>query len=138
LGWVLFVSSDCGLSFRKLKAIRISSIVALVVMLFYKGDGFNNNVKLYEIVASTFAAISMWSFVVGGKGNVNPTIVVRLLSFVGKCSFSIYIIMYLGYTKESSSMLISMLSFCFVIAFGIAMYFIVENPSERFRKNFSA
>lgn len=138
LGWVLFVSSDCGLSFRKLKAIRISSIVALVVMLFYKGDGFNNNIKLYEIVASTFAAISMWSFVVEGKGNVNPTIVVRLLSFVGKCSFSIYLYNYVFWVipRESSSMLISMLSFCFVIAFGIAMYFIVENPSERFRKNF--
>lgn len=137
LGWVLFLSSDCSLSFSKLKAIRISSIVALVVMLFYKGDGFNNNVKLYEIVASTFAAISMWTFVVGGvRGNINPTILVRFLSFVGKCSFSIYLYNYVFWVipRESSSMFIPMLSFCFVIAFGIAIYFIVENPSERFRR----
>lgn len=138
LGWFLFTISPVIVKDGILKIIKTVSVTSFVFLLFYKGSGFNNNVKIYELIVSSVAAIAMWSFVIGsGKHDSNPSMLVRVMSFIGKCSFSIYLYNYVFWMlpRENISIYISISSFVFVIAFGVAMYFIVEMPSEIIRKS---
>lgn len=137
IGWVLFCYSDLLITERSLRRIRKVSIIVFSTFLFYKGDGFNNNVKIYEIMMSTLAAIAMWSCIRLGhykSGSVN--VFVSAISFIGKCSFSIYLYNYIFWVlpRDGVSVTYAVVAFLVVIIFGVVMNFIIERPSEYFRK----
>lgn len=104
-----------------------------IILLSYKGNGYDNNIRIYEIMISiTFGMlmikmISMsWSFGL-----------VKVLSFIGSASFSIYLYNYsymsvipsTGYNPMSSLMM-----WLSVVAVGVLMYLLVETQTERVRK----
>ncbi|UAN52229.1 acyltransferase [Serratia sp. JSRIV002] len=136
LGWFLFSYSDCAINNAFLNFIKTLSVVAFILMLFYKGSGFNNNIKIYELIVSTLAGVMMWSFIVGSHKH-KPRLIVKVISFIGKCSFSIYLYNYIFWAlpRGDVSPAFAIMSYFVVISFGVIMYFIVEVPSEKFRKS---
>jgi peptidoglycan/LPS O-acetylase OafA/YrhL len=110
-------------------------IAVFSLLLFYKGTGFNNKIKLYEILASSIFALLMVSLVSSFSERKIPKII-RSVAFVGKCSFSIYLYNYVFWVFDRSELTPLKLALIFVcvIGFGVVMYFAFENKSEKFRK----
>ena len=89
LGWVVALySSEISAVLNKYKLVL--PIGAFFVLgLFYKGDGFNNHIKMYEIIMSTLFAFFMVAVVHVFDDSDTPPIM-KMMSYIGKCSFSIY------------------------------------------------
>lgn len=138
LGWVLQGVSLGGFPVNIVKASRNFLFIVLVASLFYKGDGYNNNIKIYEVWVSTVSAAIMWLCInTHSRANVDTERWLGLPSFIGRCSFSIYLYNYMFWIvpRHYVSTTLAIMTFLFVIAFGVAMFYLVERPSERIRKN---
>ncbi|MFP7323747.1 acyltransferase family protein [Serratia marcescens] len=135
LGWLCAIYQNEISSFiRKLNAQWIL-IAAFALLVFYKGHGFNNKVKLYEVLVSSVFALLMVSLISGFSGKSVP-IFMRGVAFVGRCSFSIYLYNYIFWALDRADLTpIKLLAaFAFVIGFGILMNLVVERQSEKLRK----
>ncbi|MGP0911747.1 acyltransferase family protein [Serratia sp. CY70267] len=135
LGWLCAIYQNrIGSFIRKLKAQWIL-IALFVLLLFYKGHGFNNKIKLYEVLISSVFALLMVSLINRFSGKRVPH-VVRSVAFVGKCSFSIYLYNYIFWALDRTDLtqVKLFMTFAFVIGFGILMYLAVERQSEKLRK----
>ncbi|CAI0840921.1 Acyltransferase family [Serratia proteamaculans] len=138
LGWFLFSFSEITVSKRLIYIVRLISAFSFIVLLFYKGSGFDNNIKVYEIIVASIAAIAMWSCILLHAHNEGkPFLWINILSFIGKCSFSIYLYNYIFWAlpREHMTTTFALVSFCIVIAFGVLMHFMIEQPSEILRKS---
>lgn len=135
LGWL------CSLYQRKIGCfinkmnLQWILIAAFLFLLFYKGGGFNNKVKLYEILVSSVFALLMVSLISAFMERKVPK-VIHGVAFIGKCSFSIYLYNYTFwmFDRENLTPVKLALIFVFVIAFGVVMYLAFESQSEKFRK----
>lgn len=136
LGWVLFYFNPNQAIHKYLKKFSIIMFIIFMALLFYKGEGFNNNIKIYETLTSTVAALFMWACINIGQGvDGESNVIIKGMSFIGRCSFSIYLYNYIFwiFPRDDVGAFKSFLVFAFVIFFGIGMYFIFERPSERMR-----
>ena len=137
LGWICSLYQreiGCFINKSNLQWILIS---AFSLLLFYKGDGFNNKVKLYEILVSSVFALLMVSLISNFTERQIPKVTYSV-AFIGKCSFSIYLYNYTFwmFDREGLTRVKVGFIFVFVIAFGVVMYLVFENRSEKFRKRF--
>ncbi|ENZ5479551.1 acyltransferase family protein [Serratia marcescens] len=135
LGWLCSIyQSEIGSFIRKLNAQWIL-VAAFALLLFYKGQGFNNKVKLYEVLISSVFALLMVSLINRFSGKSVPK-VMRSVAFVGKCSFSIYLYNYIFWSLDRTDLTPVKLfvAFAFVLGFGILMYLSVERQSEKLRR----
>lgn len=131
-GYILKMNSDEVVKVMDKFKIAPLVVIVFIVMLSYKGEGYNNSVRPYEIFVSIIfglAMIKMMSMRWDGG-------VIKCLSFVGSASYSIYLYNYIymsikpavGYNPVSSvAMWLS------VIAVGVAMYLLVETNTEKLR-----
>lgn len=135
LGWLCAIYQNEIGSFVRRAGIQWVLVAIFVFLLFYKGHGFDNKVKLYEVLISSVFALLMVSLINYFSGKSVPRIV-RSVVFVGKCSFSIYLYNYIFWTLDRTDLtpIKLFVAFSFVIGFGILMYLAVERQSEKLRK----
>ncbi|MBN5205165.1 acyltransferase [Serratia marcescens] len=135
LGWLCAIyQNEIGSFIRKLNAQWIL-VAAFALLVFYKGHGFNNKVKLYEVLVSSVFALLMVSLISMFSGKSVPKFM-QSVAFVGKCSFSIYLYNYIFWALDRTDLtpIKLLMAFAFVMGFGILMYLVVERQSEKLRK----
>lgn len=135
-GWVLQGLSLGRIPINIVIACRNLLFFVFVFSLFYKGEGFNNNIKIYETWVSTASAVLMWLCInTHNRESSDRERWLAPLSFVGRCSFSIYLYNYIFWIvpRNDASTTLAIATFLFVIMFGVAMFYFVEKPSERIR-----
>ncbi|WP_447873680.1 acyltransferase family protein [Serratia fonticola] len=135
MGWVCSLYQREIGGFIKRANVQWLLVATFSVLLFYKGDGFNNRVKLYEILISSIFALLMVSLVSFFYDRRTPK-VVHWIAFIGKCSFSIYLYNYIFWVFDRADLTPIKLAFVFifVIGFGVVMYITFESHSEKLRK----
>ncbi len=86
---VVFISTPNQAIHKYLKEIFLSlCLPSLWLFFFYKGEGFNNNIKIYETLTSTVAALFMWACINIGQGiDDESNVIIKGMSFIGRCSF---------------------------------------------------
>ncbi|MCC4104633.1 acyltransferase family protein [Serratia ureilytica] len=135
LGWLCAIYQNEIGSFIRKANIHWVLVAIFVLLLFYKGHGFNNKVKLYEVLISSVFALLMVSLINRFSGK-SVSRVVRSVAFIGKCSFSIYLYNYIFWALDRTDLtpIKLFMAFSFVIGFGILMYLAVERESEKLRR----
>ncbi|HIC2884935.1 TPA: acyltransferase family protein [Morganella morganii] len=104
-----------------------------LLLLSYKGAGYDNNVKPYEIITSIVYGLLMLKMISESWRNGFIT----TLSFIGSASFSIYLYNYIYMSLKPSignNPVSSVTMWLSVISVGIVMYFTVEIVSEKLRR----
>lgn len=106
---------------------------AFIVLLSYKGIGYDNSIRPYELVVSvTFGLLMLKMISMNWNGSF-----VSGLSYIGSASFSIYLYNYIYMAVKPSvgyNFISSAIMWLSVFAFGILMYLLVERQSEALRK----
>ncbi len=136
LGW-LCSSYQFEISrFINKNGLLVVTLLTFCFLLLYKGDGFNNKIKIYEIITSTVFAALMTGMIDFYKTKRIPWLIGKV-SFIGKCSFSIYLYNYIFWVfdRNDIGILKVLMIFAFVVLFGILMYWLVEKNTEKLRKS---
>ena len=135
LGWFLaLLPNYFKIKFASLWVL-LPGFIAFSLLICYRGNNYDMNLKLYEILTATVFSIFMMSCVMRFRNHKN-NFIVSILSFIGRCSFSIYLYNYIFWClKPGVNSVTSVLgAFLFVIIIGIAMHFIIERNSEKLRR----
>lgn len=132
-GYALFRGRDVlAHKISKYKVVYLL-IPVLLLLLSYKGDGYDNSFKPYEILVAIIYGLlmlSMSSFSVRNE-------FIKILCFIGSASFSIYLYNYIYMSIKPSvdfNPVSSIVMWLSVIIVGISMYYIVECQTEKLRK----
>lgn len=137
MGWILSTSSSAFKEKCSGLFILLPCLFAFIILLCYKGNNYNIKLKIYEILISTVFSMLMISCVARFK-NHKRNFTVGFLSFIGRCSFSIYLYNYIFWCLKpgvnSATSIVS--AYLLVLAFGVAMHFIIERNTERLRRHF--
>jgi len=130
LGW--FVFQNKKVISNALNRFRQLIFFAFVLVIFYKGNGYDNTFKVYEIITSTLFSLVL---ALSSTTRSYTTLPVQFLSFIGRCSFSIYLYNYIFwiFDREKYTLFGTLFIFTFVIAFGMLMYWLVERKTEMLR-----
>jgi len=136
-GWILYEYRTRF--FNIISKLRIGFILLLIalIMLFYKGDSYNNHEKIYELVISTLFGLSMIYF--ANKPSLwKGCFLSDVVSLIGRASFSIYLYNYIFFAAipVKYNIFTGFILMIAVFGFGIIMYNIVEVQTERLRKKF--
>lgn len=133
VGWLCSIyQHHLGKFFQK-KALFTFFILTFLTALSYKGAGFNNMMKTYEIITSCLFSLILVSSIEIFRNKRN--IVIEKLAFIGRASYSIYLYNYTCWFFERTEVtLIQKTSvFIFVIVFGVVMHLLIEKNTEKFR-----
>lgn len=134
-GWIMYEYKESIFSFLNRMKCGPALLILAFIMLFYKGNGYSNHEKLYEVAVSTAFGLSMIYFS-GKSASAGQGYIEELTSLIGRASFSIYLYNYIFYAVRPSqyNMFSGFILLVTVIGFGILMYNVVEVKTERVRK----
>ncbi len=134
-GWMLYECRFSVYSFISKGKLGLICLVAAILMMFYKGNGYSNSEKIYEMIISMLFGLSMIYFSLKNQSG-NNTLVKKTTALVGRASFSIYLYNYIFYAINpvKYNLFSGLIMLLVVIVFGIFMYYFVEVKTEKFRK----
>ncbi|MDW7783331.1 acyltransferase family protein [Morganella morganii] len=135
IGWMLYEYRVSINIFLKKTKLGFVFLLIAVIMLFYKGHGYNNNEKIFEMIVSSCFGLSMVYFVLDDKV-INDNFLKKLGVLIGKASFSIYLYNYIFYAVKpiQYNLFSGFILLVTVNAIGILMYNTVEVQTEKIRK----
>ncbi|EPL0394236.1 TPA: acyltransferase family protein [Enterobacter ludwigii] len=135
LGWMLYEYRHQIHGFLKKTRLWVVCLAIAIIMMFYKGNGYNNSEKIFELIVSVFFGLSMIYFAVEDK-SAKTSFIKELAALVGRASFSIYLYNYIFYAVKpvQYNLIAGLVLLITVSAFGILMYQIVEVQTEKIRK----
>lgn len=112
--------------------------IAMVIMLSSKFGVYDNKARLYEIIFSCLFSLVLAYFSVKESRAAYDNIVIRFFSFIGRCSFSIYLYNYImrALPIENSGFINFVVLILSAFIVGIIAHIIIEKPSEKARKHF--
>ncbi|WP_123948755.1 acyltransferase family protein [Cronobacter malonaticus] len=132
-GYILKINGAPIVNFMDRFKIAPCVTLILLALLLYKGEGYDNNVRPYEIFVSIiFGLIMVKMTSMNWDGAV-----VRILSFIGSASYSIYLYNYIYMSIKPAvnyNPVSSIVMWLSVIAVGITMYLLVETNTEKLRR----
>ncbi|HDC4683539.1 acyltransferase [Enterobacter cloacae] len=135
VGWMLYEYRYQTHNFLKKFKLGIPCFAFAVIMMFYKGNGYSNSEKIFELAISFFFGLSMIYFAVNGAP-AKTSYFKELVALIGRASFSIYLYNYIFYAVKpvQYNIVAGIILLITVSAFGILMYQIVEVQTEKVRK----
>lgn len=136
VGWLLYCYKERVVRFFDTVLLRIALGSALIAVLLFNGGIAAGEAKFYEAIVSVLGGLCM-VVLARSETRFENYDSCRVLSFIGKCSFSIYLYNYIFAALlpvKPTFLSFVMLVLC-VIGFGIMMYYLVEVQAERLRKS---
>lgn len=135
LGWLLAMHQRKIANVVTNPILMALMVIISVALLCYKGNGFNNHIKIYELIISTIVGLLMVGFISLNDSRTSGYFI-KTMSFIGVRSYSIYLYNYVFWFFERNNLnIFSIISiYFFVLLFGTFMHYIVERNAEKFRR----
>lgn len=132
-GFLLFKYKEKIASYVSSGKSLMTLIVIFITLLSYKGTGYSNDQKIYEIITSFVYGLIMVSM----TGPIERCSYKWLDSWliIGKASFSIYLYNYVynAVAPRGDNYVAMILMMVGTLGFGVLMYYVVEVNTERLR-----
>ncbi|XTZ39833.1 acyltransferase family protein [Salmonella enterica] len=137
-GWLLYEYRFSVYAFLSRFKLGAASLIAALTMMFYKGHGYNNSEKIFEMLVSMLFGLSMNYFLFNRlKNESNGTNVFKeIAALIGRASYSIYLYNYIFYAVKpvQYNLIAGIILLIATMSFGILMYLLIEVHSEKIRK----
>lgn len=133
-GIILSVYKDTLSQLLSPNPMKALILLFSIAIISYRGTFFYESGDLQGIITGCLFGTLMIS-VMDLLNSIGNNYLVRLIEFIGKCSFSIYLYNYILYALNPglSPVLTFLTLMLFVILSGIFMYYLIEESNEYFR-----
>lgn len=134
-GWLMFCYKARVQALLDMNPAPYCLAALTVGSLFYSYEIVDGESKLYEAFVSLLAGLCM-VWLMSREACFSHYTFCKVLSFVGQCSFSIYLYNYTFYALMpfKASPPVFMILLLSVVGFGVLMYYLVELQAEKLRR----